>query len=82
MDEAECLRVGGRLRKAPIPEETRPSLVLDPEARDNASNCNAQSPPFVLYKQQARFERAETEVLDPERAGRGSKDSVKSSVLW
>ena len=65
------------------PHSRRDSALFDSgsEARDNASNCDAQSPPFVLYKQQARFERAETEVLDPERAGRGSKDSVKSSVL-
>ncbi|XP_068684501.1 uncharacterized protein [Montipora foliosa] len=31
VDEAECLRVGGRLRKAPIPEETRYPLILDPK---------------------------------------------------
>ena len=31
VDEAECLRVGGRLRKAPVPEETRHPLVLDPK---------------------------------------------------
>ena len=31
MAEAECLRVGGRLRKAPVPEETRHPLILDPK---------------------------------------------------
>ena len=31
VDEAECLRVGGRLRKAPVPEETRHPLILDPK---------------------------------------------------
>ena len=31
IDEAECLRIGGRLRKAPIPEETRHPLILDPK---------------------------------------------------
>ena len=31
IDEAECLRVGGRLRKAPVPEETRHPLILDPK---------------------------------------------------
>ena len=31
MDEAECLRVSGRLRKAPIPEGTRHPLILDPK---------------------------------------------------
>ena len=29
--EAECLRVGSRLRKAPVPEETRHPLILDPK---------------------------------------------------
>ena len=31
VDKAECLRVGGRLRKAPVPEETRHPLKLDPK---------------------------------------------------
>ena len=31
IDEAECLRVGGRLHKAPVPEETRHPLILDPK---------------------------------------------------
>ena len=31
IDEAECLRVGGRLCKAPVPEETRHPLILDPK---------------------------------------------------
>jgi len=31
VDEAECLRVDGRLRKAPVPEETRNPLILDPK---------------------------------------------------
>ena len=31
IDDAECLRVGGRLRKAPVPEETRHPLILDPK---------------------------------------------------
>jgi len=31
VDEAEWLRVGGRLRKAPVPEETRHPLILDPK---------------------------------------------------
>ena len=31
IDEAECLRVGGRLRKAPVLEETRHPLILDPK---------------------------------------------------
>ncbi|XP_020615567.1 uncharacterized protein LOC110053651 [Orbicella faveolata] len=31
VDEAKCLRVGGRLRKASVPEETRHALVLDPK---------------------------------------------------
>ena len=29
--EAECLRVGGRLRKVPVPEETRHPLMLNPK---------------------------------------------------
>ena len=29
--EAECLRVGGRLRKASVPGETRHPLILDPK---------------------------------------------------
>ena len=31
VNEAECSRVGGRLRKAPIPEGTRHPLILDPK---------------------------------------------------
>ena len=31
VDEAECLRVGGCLRKAPVPEETWHPLILDPK---------------------------------------------------
>ncbi|XP_078380261.1 uncharacterized protein LOC144663221 [Oculina patagonica] len=31
IDEAEYLRVGGRLRKAPVPEETRHPLILHPK---------------------------------------------------
>ena len=31
VDETECSRVGGRLRKAPVPEETRHLLILDPK---------------------------------------------------
>ena len=72
--------MGGRLRKAPVSEDSTP-FDSGSEARDNACNCNAQSPPFLIYKQQARFERAETEVLDPERADHGSKDFVKLSVV-
>lgn len=31
IDAAECLRVGVRLRKAPVPEETGHPLILDPK---------------------------------------------------
>ena len=31
VDEAECLRVGGHLRKAPVSEETGHPLILDPK---------------------------------------------------
>ena len=72
--------MGGRLPKASVSEDST-HFDSGSEARDNAGYSNAQSPPFVLYKQQARFERAETEVLDPERAGHGSKDFVKLSVV-
>lgn len=44
VDEAEYLRVSGRLRKAPVCEETWLSFDSGSKARDNASNFNAQSP--------------------------------------
>ena len=44
VDEAEYLRVSGRLRKAPVSEETWLSFDSGSKARDNASNFNAQSP--------------------------------------
>ena len=31
MDEKGLVRVGGRLRKAPLPDETRHPLILDPK---------------------------------------------------
>ena len=31
VDEVGCLRVGGRLRKAPLPEDSRHPLILDPK---------------------------------------------------
>ena len=31
VDDAECSRVGGRLRKVPVPEENRHSLILYPK---------------------------------------------------
>ena len=65
--------VGGRLPKAHVSEETRHPLILDPKHEITHL--------IVLHKQQARFERAETEVLDPKKAGHGSKDLVKLSIV-
>ena len=73
VDEAECFRVSGRLRKAPFSEETKHPLILDPK--------HETTRPIVMHNHQARFERADTEVLDPERPGHGSKDCIKLSVM-
>ena len=79
VDEAECLRVGGRLPKVPVPEETQHPLILDPK---HEITCTIVMHNHLrLYCTSNKHILNETEVLDPKRAGHDSKDLVKLSVV-